>query len=167
LDREAKAQVVGERGKVVHPVSERDALRVSLILEGLLEAAVEVADVINGSNHRLAVEFEYQAQYPVRRGVLRPHAQDNPFLLTRNSFQRDRHLAISLGGIILAQRVTFPIFRHKDSPQIRMSRELDSKEIEDFALECVGGWIHGNQGIYPGILTGGPHLEPKPRCSLK
>src|SRR5208337_3077959 len=101
-----------------------------------LEASVEVANVIKGPNNRLALEFEHQAQYPVGRGVLRPHAQDNPFLLTRNSFQRYRHLAISPGGIILAQRVTFPIFWHEDSPQIRMPRELDSKEIEDFAFEC-------------------------------
>ena len=167
LNREAKAQIVGERSEVIHPVCERDALRVSLVLEGLLEASVEVADVITGANNRLALEFEHHAQYPVGRGVLRPHAQDNPFLLARNSFQRDRHLAISLSGIILAQRMTFPIFRQKDSPQIRMSRELNSKEIEDFALECVGAWIDGDQGDDERILAAGPRLEPKPCCSLK
>jgi hypothetical protein len=63
--------------------------------------------------------------------------------------------------------MTFPIFRQKDSPQIRMSRELNSKEIEDFALECVGAWIDGDQGDDERILAAGPRLEPKPCCSLK
>ncbi len=47
-------------------------------------------------------------------------------------------LAVALDGIILAQRMTFPVFRHLNAPQIGMSVETDAEQIEDLALEEVG-----------------------------
>src|SRR5258708_18450422 len=46
-------------------------------------------------------------------------------------------LAVTLHRIILAQRVTFPIFGHEEAPQIRMPRESHSKEVENFALKVI------------------------------
>ena len=48
-----------------------------------------------------------------------------------------RHLPVTLHGIVLAERMAFPIVRHHDAPQIRMSIEADSEQIEDFAFEVI------------------------------
>jgi len=97
----------------------------------------------------------------VRGGVLGAHTQDDPFFLARNFLERNGHLAISLGRVVFAERVAFPVFRHQDPTQVRMSRELYPKEIENLALEGIGARINGNQRVHTRILSAGAHLESK------
>ena len=123
LHRQAESQVVGKRREIIHAVGEGDALGVSLAFEGFLEAGVQIADVVNGAHDGFAFEFQHQPQHPVRGGMLRAHAQDDPFFLARNSLQRYRHLAVTLRGIIFAQRMAFPLFRQQHAAQVRMAIE--------------------------------------------
>ena len=73
LDRQAERHAVGLRAQVVHPLDERDDLLPLLLLGGLLDAGVQVADGRRRRQHRFAVELEHQPQHAVRAGVLRPH----------------------------------------------------------------------------------------------
>ena len=75
LDGQREAEVVEQRGQVVHPVRVRDALLIGVALEVLLEPGVQVSDVRTAFAHHLTVEVEHQAEHPVRRGVHRPHVQ--------------------------------------------------------------------------------------------
>ena len=65
-----RVEVVGE---VVHPLHERDDLPVVLVLAGLLDAGVDVADDRPHVLHDLALEGHEQPQDPVRGGVVRAH----------------------------------------------------------------------------------------------
>ena len=79
LHRHAERHAVGLRAQVVHPLDERDHLLPLLLLGGLLDAGVEVADGRRRREHRLAVELEHQPQHAVRAGVLRPHVDGHRF----------------------------------------------------------------------------------------
>ena len=68
-----EGQAVGLRAEVIHALDERDHLLPLLLLGGLLDAGVQIAD---GRRHRddgFAIELEHQPQHAVRAGVLRPH----------------------------------------------------------------------------------------------
>ena len=91
LRRQTEPQVVGEWRKVIHAVGERDPLGIGLALEGFLEAGMQIADIENGSHDRFTFQIEHQPQHPMRRGMLRAHAENDPFFLARDFFQRDRH----------------------------------------------------------------------------
>ena len=67
-----RVEVVRE---VVHPLDDRDRLPVGLVLGGLLDARVDVADDRLEVAHDLAVERDEQPQHPVRGGVMRAHVQ--------------------------------------------------------------------------------------------
>ena len=60
------------RADVVEPVEVGQRLQVCLVLDQLLGAAVQQADVRVGALHHLAVHLQDQAQHAVRRRVLRP-----------------------------------------------------------------------------------------------
>ena len=68
---------VEERGQVVHPRDERDALPVGLVLALLLDAGVQVADHRVQVADDLAVELGDQAQHAVGRGVLGAEVDDH------------------------------------------------------------------------------------------
>jgi hypothetical protein len=70
LDPEREPDVVRHRREVVGPVGEGDDLIVLAVLTQLLEAGVEIADVRNHPDHRLAVQLDHQPQHAVRRRVL-------------------------------------------------------------------------------------------------
>ncbi len=60
------------RRDVVEPVEIRNGLKIGLLLDQLLGAAMQQADMrIDALNH-LAVEFQHQAQHAVRCRMLRP-----------------------------------------------------------------------------------------------
>ena len=71
LDRAAERLHVEEVGDVVHPLDERDHLPVALVLAGLLDPGVHVADHRLQVEHLLALEADQQPQDPVGRGVVR------------------------------------------------------------------------------------------------
>src|SRR5207245_11094706 len=76
----AVRRLVEDRGQVVHARDERGALRPVAVLEVLLDAGVQVPDDRAGLGDGLAFEFQDQAQYAVRGGVLRAHVDDDPLL---------------------------------------------------------------------------------------
>ena len=59
------------RRDVVEPVEIADGLQVGLVLDQLLGAAVQQADVRIDALHHLAVELQHQAQHAVRGRMLR------------------------------------------------------------------------------------------------
>ena len=124
---QAESQIVRKRREIIHAVGEGDALGVGLALEGFLEAGVQVADVVNGAHDGFALELQHQSQHAVRGGMLRAHAQDDLIFLARNFLQCYRHLAVTLRGIVLAQRVAFPLLRQHDAAKIGMAIKDNSK----------------------------------------
>ncbi len=63
------------RRDVVEPVEVADRLQVGLVLDQLLGAAVQQADVRIDALHDLAVQLQHEAQHAVRRRVLRPEIE--------------------------------------------------------------------------------------------
>src|SRR5579883_2419985 len=47
-------------------------------------------------------------------------------------------VAVAVNGVIFAQRVAFPVFRHENPLEIRMATEGDAEQIEHFAFVPVG-----------------------------
>ena len=91
LDREHVGVLLRHRRDVVEAIEVADALDVGPVLDQLLGAAMEQADVRVGALDDLAVELEHEAQHAVRRRVLRPEVH-------RVVLQRDvghRALAVS------------------------------------------------------------------------
>jgi hypothetical protein len=68
--------VVRHSRYVVHAVGVREHLGVGLVLGGLLNARVQVADVGPGIDNRLAVQFHHNAEHAVGAGVLGAHVDD-------------------------------------------------------------------------------------------
>ena len=60
------------RRDIVQPVEIGQRLKIGLVLDQLLRAAVQQPDVRLGSQDGLALELEHEPQHAVRRGVLRP-----------------------------------------------------------------------------------------------
>ena len=77
LDLEQRLDGAAERvrvevvGEVVHPLDDGDGLPVALVLGGLLDAGVDVADDRLDVAHDLAVERDEQPQHAVGRRVVR------------------------------------------------------------------------------------------------
>ena len=72
LDREAEGVLLVHRRDVVEPVEIGDRLQIGLVLDQLLGAAMQQADMRVDALDDLAVELEHQAQHAVRRRMLRP-----------------------------------------------------------------------------------------------
>jgi hypothetical protein len=66
LDRHHVGQVITERIEIVHAVGNDDPLLIFAVLEQLLHACMEIADVGSRFDHRLAVQHELQPQDAVR-----------------------------------------------------------------------------------------------------
>src|ERR1035437_1687360 len=47
------------------------------------------------------------------------------------------YLSVAFDGIVLAQRMAFPVFRHHDPREARMAGKVDAEEVEYFALVKV------------------------------
>ena len=69
--RQAEGVLLVHRRHVVEAVEVADGLQVGLVLDQLLGAAVQEADVRIDALHHLAVELQHQAQHAVRRRMLR------------------------------------------------------------------------------------------------
>ena len=79
LDRQHEAQAVRLRGQVIHALDERNDLLPLLLLGGLLDARMQIADRRHARSDRLAIELEHEPQHAVRAGVLRPHVDGHRF----------------------------------------------------------------------------------------
>src|SRR5262249_55149721 len=71
LGGEAERMLLVHRRDIVEPVEIRDRLRIGLVLDQLLGAAVQEADVRIDPLDHLAVELQHHAQHAVRRRMLR------------------------------------------------------------------------------------------------
>src|SRR6185312_11322110 len=72
--------------------------------------------------------------------MLRAHVEDHRAIFGGLKYRGGievRHLAVTLHRVVLAQGMSFPIFRHHDAAQVRMSYKTHSKQIEDLALEEI------------------------------
>ena len=72
LDREAEGVLLVHRRDIVEPVEIGHRLQVGLVLDQLLGAAVQQADMRIDALDDLAVELQHEPQHAVRRRVLRP-----------------------------------------------------------------------------------------------
>ena len=72
LDGEAEGVLLVHRRDVVEPVEIGHRLQIGLVLDQLLGAAMEQADMRIDALDDLAVELEHQAQHAMRRRMLRP-----------------------------------------------------------------------------------------------
>ena len=72
LAGEAEGVLLVHRRDVVEPVEVADRLQIGLVLDQLLGAAVQQADVRIDALHHLAVELQHQPQHAVRRGCWGP-----------------------------------------------------------------------------------------------
>ncbi len=70
--RETERVLLVHRCDVVEPVEIRDRLQIGLLLDQLLCAAVQEADMRIDALDHFAIKLEHEAQYPVRRRMLRP-----------------------------------------------------------------------------------------------
>ena len=101
-DQRLDGAAVGHRvevvGEVVHPLDDGDDLPVRLVLGGLLDAGVDVADDRLDVAHDLALEREQQPQHPVRGRVVRAHVERQQLLvalvLDVRELDRLLHLAV-------------------------------------------------------------------------
>ena len=80
LDGAAERQRVEVVGQVVHPLDDRDDLPVGLVLGGLLDPRVHVADDRFEVAHDLALERDEQAQHAVRGRVVRAEVERQQLL---------------------------------------------------------------------------------------
>ena len=98
LDRAAERHRVEVVGEVVHPLDDRDRLPVRLVLGGLLDPGVDVADHRLDVAHDLGLERRDQPQHAVRRRVVRAEVDRQQLLglRVRDVGELDRllHLAV-------------------------------------------------------------------------
>src|SRR6185312_820129 len=66
---------------------------------------------------------------------------------------------ITVDRVVLAQRITFPIFRQQQALQIRMIPEANPEKVEDLALVPVRRAPDGNHGIELALGLGDSALQ--------
>ena len=63
----------------------------------------------------------------------------------------------TLDGIVLAERMAFPVFRHHDARQVGMAIEANAEQVEDLALEEVRA---RPDGVSDSMLASAPEASP-------
>ena len=61
-------------------------------------------------------------------------------------FSRTQASSCCQDPVILAQRIALPLFGQQDAAHIGVAGELDAEHIEHFALQPIGGQVHGHGG---------------------
>ena len=69
LDREHVGNVIGERRQIIEAIRVRDELGISHVLGDFLIAPMEIAHFRRGPRDDFAIQFENDAQHPVRGRV--------------------------------------------------------------------------------------------------
>ena len=85
LRREAEGVLLVHRRDIVEPVEIRDRLQIGLVLDQLLGAAMQQADMRIDALDHLAVELQHEAQHAVRRRMLRPEVDGEVARAERSS----------------------------------------------------------------------------------
>ena len=99
FDGEREGVLLVHRRDVVEPVEIRQRLQIGLVLDQLLGAAVQQADMRIDALDDFAVELEHQAQHAVRRRMLRPEVDRE---VADFGLGRRRHGSPSLGRLFVA-----------------------------------------------------------------
>ncbi len=81
FDRMMPGDFVGQRRDVIHPVDNRDVLIEVQMLAQLFEAGMQIADVRNRIDNRLAIQRQNQPQRGMGRRMLRAEIQRPEILL--------------------------------------------------------------------------------------
>ncbi len=103
LDRERVGMLLAHRRDIVEPVEIGHRLEIGLVLDQLLGAAMEEADMRIGTLHDLAVHLEDEAQHAVGRRMLRPEIHGEALDLGLGLGAHDRSsFAFSSPGRIVA-----------------------------------------------------------------
>ena len=98
LRRAAERVRVEEVGEVVHPLDDGDGLPVGLVLAGLLDAGVDVADDRLDVADDLAVERRDQAQHAVGGGVVRAEVEGQQLVVRAPTGRSTRRRSVALAG---------------------------------------------------------------------
>ena len=70
-----------------------------------------------------------------------------------------RHVAIAFDGIVLPQRMSFPVVWQQDAPQVGMPREAYAEKVKNLAFQPICPRPDGNQRIHNCVRTGQANLE--------
>ena len=92
LDSERVGEIHTEGREIVNAVGQRHTLPVGLLLGGLLDAGVQVANLRLANHDRLTVQFEDKPQNAVRARMLRPHIDFHPPRRSRQQAVGSRQL---------------------------------------------------------------------------
>ena len=160
LDGQRPAEVHVHAGQVIHAVGVGNPLRRREIFADLFGAAVQVADVRRDLVDDFAVGPQQQPQHAVRAGMLRTHVDqhfvgadvefDDAWVFNLHahgmaSFASDA-VVFQRELVILAQRMSDPVFGTEDAAQVGMPREMDAHQVERLALVPVGNRPHAGDG---------------------
>ena len=66
-------EIVSERIQIIHPIRDDDALLIFLVFKELLHSGVQITDIRNGLQNKLAVKAKIEPKHAVRGRMLRPH----------------------------------------------------------------------------------------------
>ena len=91
LGRHAERSLAAEEGQVVHPRHVRNRLPVRLLLDVLLDAGVDVADLALDADDDLAVECRDHTEHAVRRRVVRAEVDLEQVRVVRRRPELGRH----------------------------------------------------------------------------
>ena len=154
LDRAAVGLHLEEVGDVVHPLDEGDDLPVALVLAGLFDPGVDVADHRPQLAHHLAFEVDDEAQDAVGRRVVRPDVDGHDLAVALDSTcSVIAPLRVGEGDRLAADREVAPlrpadvVVGQQDPGQVRVAAEDDAEEVEDFALLGLGGGEELDAGV--------------------
>jgi len=160
-----------DRRHVVQAVGEGDGLLVRVRLARLLEAAVEVADLLIAADDRLAVERDDDAQRAVRGRMRRPEVQRHALEIGVDPFEARIDLRDDPGDVflredpalrrvvVLTQGVALKGLVGEDAAEVRVPVEADAVHVEDLALVPVEAFEDAGAGRHRLILADA-HLQP-------
>ncbi len=104
LDRAAERHCIEVVGEVVHPLDDRDHLPVGLVLGGLLDPGVDVADHRPDVAHDLALQRGDQPQNAVGGGVMRADVEGEQLMVLAHAGRLGRHRDRLLAAAVVARR---------------------------------------------------------------
>ena len=95
FNRETPGMFLVHRCRIVQPVKVRQTLKIGLVLEQLLGASMQQADMAIDPVDQLTIQIHHHAQHAVRGRMLRPEVQREGTIFLRNGFHIVSHYAPS------------------------------------------------------------------------
>ena len=79
FDGAGEGHIVGHGRKIIHAVGERHSFFVAFVLDGFFDAGMQKANIGQTGDDLFAVQFQQQAQYSMRAGMMRAHIKQHGF----------------------------------------------------------------------------------------